>query len=273
MSALARTALRLSVVSALNADPIISSMVQGRVYDSRMDDLASQERVPVIIVYTEDETGDQFSRNNGGPPFNSAVDLILEISIRALQPSAEGETFDIELPFTDSEMEASLDLLEERAINAIAIADTPQSRVVREEVTRRVPKMRSSRFVMNGTGDKLATRLLSLTVELKDAEEDGPFDPQQQGLFGTLPDPLRAVCNTFDAASAEYATCKALASRWPAPAGATDPVIVGADLTFELTSLSPAGNPYCDPNGPVAISVADPDKSVLLKQSIDTYER
>lgn len=122
--ALARTALRLAVIPALLADPVVSAMCGNRVFDSRIYKLDSAEPVPLIVVLTEDERGTGWSANNGGPPFNTRVDLVLEISIRAMIPGENGSV-DLVTPFLDSEMEASLDLLEESAVNALAVGDTP----------------------------------------------------------------------------------------------------------------------------------------------------
>ena len=234
MSALARTALRIAVVSALQADATIAAMCDDRVFDSRIGELDAQEPVPVIIVYTEDENGTQDSHNNGGPPFRSFVDLVFEISVRAEVASDDNETLNIRYPETDRELEIALDILEERAIGAATVADTPQSLLVRRAVTRRVTKMRSFRYVLPDSGVKLATRFVTLTTELKDFLPDDPTQPAT-GPFAVLPSPLRDVCLAQTAGTSGYVTCVAAAAKFTAE---TDDSFDGADMTYAVTDLS-----------------------------------
>ena len=182
-----------------------------------MDDLDAKEPIPVIIVYTEDESGDELSHNNGGPPFRSTVDLVFEISMKATIPSDDDAAPDISLPETDRELEIALDLLEQRVIETVTVADTPQSSLIRTFVTRRVRKMRSFRYVVPDTGVKLATRFITLTTELKDYQVDDPSMPAT-GPFAALPEPLRSVCAALPSTSGGYATGLAIAAKLTMPA-------------------------------------------------------
>lgn len=251
---LARTALRLAAVAALNADPVVSTLCAGRVYDSRIDELDSEEAVPLIVVFTEDDGGRAYSANNGGPPFDHTCGLVLELSMRVTIPNDQGEV-DIALPETDREMEASLDLLEENAVNAVTVADTPEARLIRTAVTRRTLDFKSIRFASADTGAKMAMRLITLTTQLKGDEPD-LLDPPT-GDFAVLPDPLRTVALALDPASSGYATCAALAARLSPPAAVP---FSGADVTLHpYSTFDPASPP----------SQADPDASDAMLQQID----
>ena len=98
-------ALRLGVIEALRLDPVIAGLVGERVLDSRMSAYSDGEPVPVIAVYTEEDNGEAWSANNGGPPFNTTVDLVIEFmfQIRAL---ADDGTPLIGIATTDRETEA-----------------------------------------------------------------------------------------------------------------------------------------------------------------------
>jgi hypothetical protein len=172
MSALARTALRLAGVEALNADPVIAALCDGRVYDSRIAELNETDAVPVIVVLTEAMEGEAYGDNNGGPPFNDHCELILDIAYRAIvlpegKDDAEPE---IGVASTDRELEATLDLLEQRAVEALTVGDSDQSRLVRQ-VTRRISAQKSERFADDNTGVKLAIRQVTLTAELKGEDQ------------------------------------------------------------------------------------------------------
>lgn len=178
MSALARTALRLAAVEALKADPVITALCAGRVYDSRIEELDQSEPVPVIVVLTEEMEGEAWSANNGGPPFDDRCELLIELAMRAAVQVDE-ETAVIDAPETDSELEAQLDLLEHRAVHAVTIGDTAQTALVRQ-VTRRVTRQRSARFVEAETGVKLAVRMVHLTMHLKGDDAPATVIPDPQ---------------------------------------------------------------------------------------------
>lgn len=239
--ALARTALRVAAIAALNADPVISEMCASRVFDSRIDQLDSKEVVPVIVIYTDGEGGRAWSVNNGGPPFHTTCELILEISMRAQVADTDesgATTIDIATPYTDAELEASLDLVEERAVEVVAAGDTPEARLIRTAVTRRVTEIKSQRYASAETGAKLAVRLVTLIVELKGYEED-LLDPPT-GEFATLPDPLRTVCQAMTVGSSGYLTCVALAAKVPATIASG---ITGVDITYAPVTLDEDGVP------------------------------
>ena len=65
---LARTALRLAAIAALETHPVIAARCPGRIFDSRVGDFNHREPVPVIIVTTEELHGEPFNPQNGGEP-------------------------------------------------------------------------------------------------------------------------------------------------------------------------------------------------------------
>lgn len=237
---LARTALRLAVVEALRADVTVAVLCGDRIYDSLIEEFDSSKPVPMIVVLTEEDGGKAWNPQNGGLPFDQACELTLEIACRqTVADDADGEP-QIGIPQTDRELEATIDLLEQRAVEAITIADTPQSRLVRQAVTRRVTKFTSVRFASDQTGVKLAVRELRLTVELKGEIPGNPLDVPP-GPFGTLPDPLRTVAAAMPSGSSGLLTCKMIAA---AIQGVAPQAFTGVDVTIAVNHPTfPAGAP------------------------------
>ena len=245
---LSRTALRLAVVAALDADPVIASLCPNRVFDSLIDELDTKDPVPVIVVYTEDDGGKAWSVNNGGAPFDHACHLVLEISMRAT--ATVGSEIVIGIAGTDSEMEATLDLIEGLAVDVVTIGDSPQSLLIRKAVTRRATELTSVRYASADTGAKIAMRIATLTTHLKVDQPDVLNPPT--GPFAALPDPLRTVAAALDPASPGYATCQALATKLTPP---TAPAAAGPlelDVTDAIRSqFEPANPPQAnDPTAP-----------------------
>ena len=253
---LARTALRLSVVSALQADPVLAVIVTpDRVYDSLIQEFEAETLVPTIVVLTEADSGEAFDRQNGGPPFNQTCSLSLEIAMRQTVQDDDGEPA-LGTVATDRELEASLDLIDEAAINAITIADTPQSRLVRQAVTRRIVKRDSNRFAADGTGVKYAIREVILSAELKGDDVRNPLDVPP-GPFSSLPNPLRTVAEVLAPDSSGYAICVRIAMLLAGPAPQQ---FMGIDVTYAPKQ------PAYPPGPPVALtdpSVPDPIEDII----------
>lgn len=246
---LARTALRLAVIAALEADATVAAFCAGRIFDSRIEEIDAKEVAPIIIVFTGDEHGKAWSANNGGPPFDSAVDLNLEISMRIQAPADGPDVPDIGVPEIDSELEAALDLIEDAAVSAIAIGDTSASALVRK-VLRRVTEHRSVRYASADTGAKLAMRLVTLTAEM--IGDDGPSSPFDvpTGPFAALPEPLRTVASSLPSGSDGLATCQALVAKLTLPVPPA-PFTGAADITYAIQRLRPDHVPDpADPNVP-----------------------
>lgn len=218
---LARTALRIAAIAALNSHPTIDARCAGRIYDSRVGDFDAGEPVPAIVVTTEQLSGEAWNPQNGGAPFDDACDLVLEIA--QTQIVHDGDDSGIYHPETDGELETELDLLEQCAEWMLTLGMThprarqytPAGRVLVKSVTRRVSKRTSDRFSSDDIGAKLAIHLLTFRVELKGENIDMRILPT--GPFAALPDPLRTVAESLPPDSPAHATCVAIAAALEPP--------------------------------------------------------
>lgn len=254
---LARTALRLAAINALCADPVIvATVTTARVFDSLIEEFEAETLVPTIVVLTEADSGEAFDRQNGGPPFDQTCSLSLEIAMRQTVQDDES-TPGLAIPATNAELEASLDLIEEAAVNAITIADTPQAFLIRKAVTRRMVKRESTRFAADGTGVKYAVREVVLTVELKGDDVRNPLDVPT-GPFANLPNPLRSVAAALPPDSYGAEICTRIAAVLAAP---TSLQFSGANMTF-------APKPVVYPAAAPTPITADPDVPVRFGDTI-----
>jgi hypothetical protein len=249
---LARTALRLAVSRDLLADPVIAALCPGRVFDSIMDPPASSNFRPTITITTEDDNGEAFDPQNGGVPFNQTVDLVLEIAMAA---KGDGEDDDPLIPVTDRELEAMLDLVEHRAIEVVTVGEGP---ALTRKVSRRVPKVKSSRFPDNENGLRLAVRVVTLSVELK-GEDQLDIRDVPTGPFANLPNPLRTVCQLLPSGSSGYLVCTMISDALP-PAGVE--FFEGADMTMRPDPSAPLPEPAeGEPHAPfVGVDVTIPQE-------------
>lgn len=217
---LARTALRLITVAALagtaGSRPTIAAE---RVFDSRLADLAPEsvpdDGLPVIMAIADDDDGEAWSDQNGGPPFDRMVDLNLELSIASrvqyVDPNnAAASVYVVEAPDTDARLEASLDFLEFQTIRELAYGMSPYA-VKFRQLARIVH--RACHRAATDDGVKIASRLLTLrcrinddVIEVLDANAPAPV-----GL-DALPEPLRSVAKLLPPESSGGVTCAALAA-------------------------------------------------------------
>lgn len=235
---LARTALRLVVSAALkgtaDARPTIA---EGRVYDSRVSDLAPEtvlaDALPTVLLQTDEDEGEALSDQNGGPPFHRLIDLVIELGM--VQAIQEGADYVVGYPDTDRRLEASLDLLEFQVMRRLGGEDPdPLSILFRKLV--RIRKRSGHRQVTDEAGVKLACRMLTLTCELNDDRvqiyrtpaEGSPAPPTGLDL---LPDPLRMVAKAMPAGSSELDTCTAIAAALNPPLAL--PAFTGIDATYD----------------------------------------
>lgn len=233
---LARTALRLAAIEAFLADPVIDHEVEGRIFDSRIEAIDHREPMPVILVTTDTTKAKAYSANNGGAPFELTCSLTVEISATVVD--GEGAEAEFGVVATNRELEALLDLLEDRVIGALTYADTPASRLLREAVTKRVTDYTSERFPSDQTGEKLAIRYVVFDVVLKDPALPDAAAPVT-GPYASLPEPLRTVARALTTGSAR-ATCDRLAGL---SVGEAAPPLAGLDITFAPQALRPDTRP------------------------------
>jgi hypothetical protein len=213
---LARTALRLVTVAALSGRTI----ADGRVDDSRLADLAPEsvpeDGLPVIMVICDDDDGEAFSEQNGGPPFDRMIDLNLELSIASrvqyVDPNnPAASVYVVEAPDTDARLEASLDFLEFQSIRELAIGVSPFA-VKFRQLARIVH--RACHRAATDDGVKIASRLLTLRCRVNDdaIEVLDVNAPAPVGL-DALPEPLRSVAKLLPLDSSGGVTCAALAAK------------------------------------------------------------
>lgn len=212
---LARTALRLITVAAL----INATIAKDRVDDSRLADLAPEsipeDGLPVIMVIADDDDGDAWSEQNGGPPFDRLVDLNLELVIASrvqyVDPNVPAKSiYVVEAPDTDARLEASLDFLEFQTIRELAYGLSAYS-----VMFRRLARIthRACHRAATDDGVKIASRILTLKCQINDDAIDvlGASDPAPVGL-DALPEPLRSVAKLLPVDSSGGVTCAALAA-------------------------------------------------------------
>jgi len=221
-------ALRLGVVQALSEDPVIAGIVADRVLDSRMAAYSDGEPVPIISVYTEEDAGEPWSANNGGPSWDTTVDLVLEIMFQTRALSETNEPL-IGIAETNRETEALLNLLRTRCEHVIAAGDSPWSLLLRRHVIRRVTETNSKRFRTDDAATKAALRLVTLKVQIKCDEDDDPVTPAT-GPFAALPNPLRAICEAMPEGSSGLAACSLLNTAMEVGSGNAPAPFEGMDM-------------------------------------------
>lgn len=244
----ARTALRLITVAALagTADPR-PTIAADRVDDSRLADLAPEtvpdDGLPVIVVICDDDDGEAWSEQNGGPPFDRMIDLNIEMSIASrvqyVDPAnPTNSTYVVEAPDTDARLEASLDLLEFQAIRELAYGLSAFSVMFRKlaRITHRACHRAAS-----DDGVKIASRLLTLKCRVND--DDIKMYSTAQTLptgLEALPEPLRSVAKILPAGSTGALTCAALAAKI---VQLTAGPLAGVDLTADARDHAPTPEP------------------------------
>lgn len=211
MSALGRTFLRLAACAALRNQ----TMAGERVYDSRISAIDPVTAFPNIDeisgsigVYTEQDSGDALSANNGGPPFRPEVELIFEIAMQARIALENGE-WAIARPETDDQLEATLDLIESQIELALFRMQTPAS-VAFRKLTKQVASKSSIRFTDPAASSKLAMRYVTYKVEVHDPEID--IHNTTAAGFYRLPPEWRVVAESFPEGSREFDMAYAIAS-------------------------------------------------------------
>jgi hypothetical protein len=234
---LVRTALRLCAIGAwtgtADARPTIA---EERVYDSRIGDLSpetfGEDAKPVIIALTDNDQGDELSRQNGGPPFIRMIDLVVEFGM--VMTLKDGADFVIGYPDTDARLEASLDLLEFQIVRRLAYGLDPLSIQFRKMA--RIVKYENHRHVMDDSGVKIACRVLTLTCQCNDDQVD-TYNASCAVPSGSaaLPQSLREVCALLPSGSAGAQACTAIAV---AIDPLTAPAFKGMDVEYDANSLS-----------------------------------
>lgn len=212
---LSRTALRLVVIEALKG----ATMAGARVFDSRMDDLSPDQfkgdELPTALVFTDQDSGEALSKQNGGPPFRRQVEVTVELGMTQRVRSEAEEGADPEYlilyPNTDARLEAALDMFEFQVMRRLEYADDAVPILFRR--LWRVMKYECHRQVFDETGVKVACRLLTLVC---DGGDDRVVTYNLAGVqptgYDILPEPLRSVANALPVGGYGRSVCDSIAA-------------------------------------------------------------
>lgn len=212
-----RTALRLATVVALtnNVSAPFPTMAEQRVFDSRLDpaEIAEDsERQPYIVVYTDDDAGDELSTNNGGPPWGRTIDLVLHMAVGAYGELVDSETGQTITGFgpieTDAQIEALLDLVEYQAERALFTGGPWTETFL--QLTKNITQKNSIRF-----GDprdarvKYSERMVIYKVAMRDDWITDPprtvsVPPGEPDLSPVLPSHIQALVTAISVPGSAY---------------------------------------------------------------------
>lgn len=236
---LARTALRLVAIEALKG----ATMAGGRVFDSRMDDLSPDaftgDELPTALVFTDQDAGDAFSKQNGGPPFNRQTELTIELGMTQRVRTEEEEGADpqylILYPNTDARLEAALDLFEFQVLRRLQYADDALPILFRR--FWRITKYECHRQVFDESGVKVACRMLTLVCNGGDDRVlTYNLGAAQPTGYDVLPEPLRSVATALPVGGYGRGVCDAIA----AAVGTLElPQFAGMDVTYDAGNTTP----------------------------------
>jgi hypothetical protein len=171
---LTRTALRLATVLALNNNykSPFPTIAADRVHDSRNVPpslINDDEFKPEIAVYTTDDDGDDPISKR--PPFrNRTIDLIIELSVVKWSYEEQGSEKVLvqDLPTTDPELEAWLDVMEHQVKFALA---NPISKWASQFglIVKKINSWKSGRWAdEEKTAVPLAYRIIKVNVSIPD---------------------------------------------------------------------------------------------------------
>ena len=242
---LERTALRLATVMALTNgfQPPYPTMARQLVFDSRIDPVQgvnADELVPIVRVMTDDDQGESLSANNGGPPFERRVNLVMEISLGTLGQEADGGLI---LPATEPELEAMLDLFERQIERAFLDVQSPWGAEL-NKLCRRIERWSSLRFVEREGNERLAARQITAVIALPLAEDpavtawsgEAPSAPA-----ATIPKPLGPLLEAIIADGGPYAASAQAMKDMLIAAGGEKPIVLPALERVRLVEADQGG--------------------------------
>lgn len=251
---LSRTALRLVVIEAIKG----ATMAGARVFDSRMDDLSPDafagDELPTAIVFTDQDSGDALSKQNGGPPFNRHTELTIELGLtqRVRTEAEEGvdPQYLILYPNTDARLEAALDLFEFQVLRRLQYSDDALPATFRR--FWRITKYECHRQVFDESGVKIACRLLTLVCN--GGDDRVQIYNQGQAIptgYAALPEPLRSVANALPGGTYGRDVCDAIAA---AIGTLSLPQLSGLDTTFDGGNTTQGDVPSTEEHGTIDVA-------------------
>lgn len=251
---LSRVALRLAAVEALSPSALAQTgpwptIAGPRVYDSRQDPIDGLDNIeskPLLVVYTE-QTEETPYPHGKSKPDDIQVMLVIEALIAArglvtidLPDGSQTEVGSVEMPVTERNHEAMLDLLEStvrRRLEGRVDVDTWTQlfRKVAWEIqhVESLPMRDSSRSV------RLAGRTIIFKVKVPTDNWPDPTTSASTATgFDRLPEPIKTVAKAVPSTSSAAEVCTKLVSMLP-----------------NLTVLTPLGSGIpADGRGSIAIA-------------------
>lgn len=200
---LARTFLRLTALEAVRPSALLASdgpwptMAASYWFDSRLDPIegmGENERRPVGCIYTEDDTQEKISQ--AGPIFYaSSVSLVFEISVEAVGRDGDTGDFIAGTAYTDAELEASLDALENQIWHALHFA--PSGALFR--AVAKMPALRWQSHPMRSSEEsgRLAARTIKAQFDIKEVCYQAVPTAPPTGL-DRLPPALKKIALALD---------------------------------------------------------------------------
>lgn len=177
-------------------DDVSPTMADDRVFDSRLDPVLFKDfdtPMPGIIVYTDDDDGELINQGSGTGPFRRNIDLRVEIVIGSFNSEVvdDEQQLVFDLPMTDAQLEAQLDLFEAQVKWALfALPDRLYSHAFRKFVIR-IKSIVSHATRDESGNNRFASRRIHFKLEIPD---DCP--PHWVGLEpGTKPPPKIPFCD------------------------------------------------------------------------------
>jgi hypothetical protein len=154
-------------------DAVSPTMADDRVFDSRLDPLlfkAFDTPMPGIIVYTDDDEGDLINRGSGSGPFRRWVDLRVELVIGSFNSEVIDNEQQVvfDLPMTDAQLEAQLDLFEQQVKWALwSLPNRIYSHAFRQYVIR-IESIKSHATRDESGNNRFASRRMHFKLEIPD---------------------------------------------------------------------------------------------------------
>lgn len=173
LSRLMTRALACVALQKQDDDGVSPTMADDRVFDSRLDPLlfkAYSSPMPGIIVFTDDDDGELINRGGGSGPFRRWVDLRVEIVIGSFNTEVvDGEQHLVfDLPMTDAQLEAQLDLFEQQVKWALfALPNRIYSNAFRKYVVR-IESIKSHATRDESGNNRFASRRMHFKLEIPD---------------------------------------------------------------------------------------------------------
>lgn len=253
-----RTALRLAATMALSngfAAPY-PTIAGNRVFDSRQDPIegiSPGDLLPVIVLYTDDDTGDPLSQNNGGPPFDITTNLVIEIAV-AMWVREEGEAGLVWVQ-SEPELDAQLDLLESQIKRVFRDGISTWGAHL-DTVINRITRWSSTRFIERESNTRFAARQIQMQVRLRDDEDaDAVISPAT--ATPTIPAPLGPLLQAIIDDDGTYApTAQAMQDMLLGASGMTPIVLPALERVRFIEAPQAVENGEGTPRGPRPDGVA-----------------